>query len=362
MNTPGLRYQGETFAADCLCHTRRAFLRGAGAALAAAPFAAYAQAAPRAIDTHHHIYPPKYTADNLQRIVDDIAIAPGSFYTSWTPQRALEKMDKAGVVTAINSMSSPGVWFKDGEAGRARARECNEYGARLAADFPGRFGMFAAVPLPDVEGSLAEIAYALDSLKLDGVGLLTSYDGKLLGNPAFAPVMAELDLRKTVVFVHPTMSCCGNVTPGVRSATLEFPMDTTRVIVDLVMSGGFAAYPNIRFIFSHGGGMLLPVVNRVQGLINAMKPEDRAAKVPGGLEALLRRSFYDLASVGLNPPAMAGLRALMPVSQLLYGSDEPFNPSGVLTESIQKLGFSDAEYAAIRRDNAAKLFPRFNRA
>jgi len=359
MRAAGLRYNGETFAWECACPTRRGFLRGLGATLAAAPIGAFAGTPPpRAIDTHHHIYPPKYTAENLQRIVADIAIAPGSFYTSWSPQAALEKMDRAGVSAAINSMSSPGVWFNDGEAGRARARECNEFGAELIADYPGRFGMFAAIPLPDIEGSLREIAYALDTLKLDGIGLLTSYDGKLLGHPAFAPVLLELNRRKTVVFVHPTMSCCGNVTPGVRSATLEFPMDTTRVIVDLVMSGGFAAYPDIRFIFSHGGGMLLPIVNRVQSLLNALKPEDRGAKVPGGLEATLRRSFYDLASVGFNRPAMAGLRELLPVSQMLYGSDEPFNSTVALTESVGKLGFSEAEMAAVRRGNALGLFPR----
>ena len=154
---------------------------------------------------------------------------------------------------AINSLSTPGVWFDDGEAGRARSRECNEYGAKLMRDFPGRFGIFAAIPLPDTEGSLSETAYALDVLKLDGVGVLSSYAGKFLGDPKFNPVFEELNRRTAIVFVHPTL-CCGNPIPGLGGTILEVPMDTTRTITSLLINGTFARYPDIRFIFSHSHG------------------------------------------------------------------------------------------------------------
>ena len=175
--------------------------------------------------------------------------------------------------TAINSMTSPGVWFEDGDAARGRARTCNEFGAQMIRDFPGRFGMFAAIPLPDTDGSLKEIEYALDVLKLDGIGLLTSYAGKLLGDPAFTPVFDEINRRKAVVFVHPTMSCCGNPMPGVSPPTIEFPMDSTRTVTSLLFSGGFARYADTRFIFSHGGGMLLPIVQRLYRAAAQMKPD-----------------------------------------------------------------------------------------
>ena len=130
------------------------------------------------IDTHHHIYPPRFTTSNLTRLMADTGALPASAYTSWSPQAALEQMDKAKVRSAVVSMTSPGIWWGDTEEGRIWARVCNEFGAQMAKDFPGRFGMFAAIPLPDTEGSMREITYALDTLKLDGIGLLTSYAGR----------------------------------------------------------------------------------------------------------------------------------------------------------------------------------------
>jgi 6-methylsalicylate decarboxylase len=361
----GLRYRGRSLGdiSACACHSRRDFLAGVGAIGAAAilsPAAAGAQVAspaPRIVDVHHHIYPPRYVADNFERIAKSI----GSFAAktqSWSPQDAVAKMDQAGVATAITSMTSPGVWFEDGDAARARARVCNEFGAQLIGDFPGRFGMFAAIPLPDTDGSLKEIEYALDVLKLDGVGLLTSYAGKLLGDPAFTPVFEEINRRKAIVFVHPTMSCCGNPMPGVSPPTIEFPMDSTRTITSLLFRGGFARYADTRFIFSHGGGMLLPIVQRLYGAAAQLKSEERAIKMPKGPEYELTRQHYELASIGFNPAGVAGLRKLVPNSQLLYGSDEPFLPTVQMAGALQKLDFSADELAAVQRDNAVRLFAR----
>jgi 6-methylsalicylate decarboxylase len=361
----GLRYRGQGFGngPTCACHSRRDFLAGVGAIGAAAmlsPAVASTEVASpalRAVDVHHHIYPPRYLSENFEHIAKDLGPYTPRIQ-NWSPRGAVEKMDQAGVATAINSMTSPGVWFEDGDTARARAHECNEFGAQMIRDFPGRFGMFAAIPLPDTEGSLKEIEYGLDVLKLDGIGLLTSYAGKLLGDPAFTPVFDEINRRKAVVFVHPTMSCCGNPMPGVSPPVLEFPMDTTRTITSLLFSGGFARYADIRFIFCHGGGMLLPIVQRLYGTAARMKPEERAIKLPKGPEYELTRQYYELASMALNPAGVAGLRKLMPNSQLLYGSDEPFLSTVQMASALQKLDFSADELAAVQHDNAVRLFPR----
>jgi predicted TIM-barrel fold metal-dependent hydrolase len=337
-------------------------LTAAGACSLMRPTLSLAQSGgsmPRIIDTHHHIYPPRYVAQNLQRLLDDATALPASAYQNWTPSLALEQMDRAGVASAITSITSPGIWFDDGEKARVTARECNEFGAQMMRDFPGRFGMFAAIPVPDTEGSLKEIAYALDVLKLDGIGVLTSYKGKLLGDPAFDAVFDEINRRKAAVFVHPTMSCCGNVFPGVSGPTIEFPVDSGRAIASLLLRGTFARCPDIKFFFSHGGGILPSIVQRVVGAVRTMTPEERAVRVPKGADYELQRQFYDVASVAVNPAGMAAVLKLFPISQITYGSDAPFGSTVQIADALTKLGLADKDLRAIQRENALRLFPRF---
>lgn len=348
---------------NCLHHyrlSRRHALAMLSATAVLGPSAFAQTGGPRIIDTHHHIYPPKYVGANLDRLVKDTSALPASTYTSWTPQFALDRMDKAGIATALVSMTSPGIWFDDGnDPARARARICNEYGAQMIKDYPGRFGMFAAVPLPDMESSLKEIEYALDMLKLDGIGLLTSYDGKLLGDPAFAAVFDELNRRKAKVFVHPTMSCCGNVFPGISKPIIEFPTDTARAIASLALSGTMARCPDITFIFSHGGGVLPSIIQRFAQPVAAMEPEERVKRLPHGLDYELKRQYYDLASVGSSMPGMAAVLKLWPITQLTYGSDVPFGSAVGIAAGVAKLGLTDADLKLIQRGNAVRLFPHF---
>jgi 6-methylsalicylate decarboxylase len=320
---------------------------------------ALAQSSEWMVDTHHHIYPPRYVSANLQRLMADTRTLPATAYTSWSPKLALEQMDKANVRTAIVSMTSPGVWWNNGDEARTWARECNEFGAGMARDFPGRFGMFAALPLPDTEGSLREIAYALDTLKLDGIGLLTSYAGKPLGDPSFTPVFDELNRRKVAVFVHPTMSCCGMVIEGVDAPTIDFPTDTTRTITSLALGGTFARCPDIKFIFSHGGGTLPMIIQRFTAPVRNFTPEEIKQRLPDGFEATIKRQFYDIASVAMNPGGMAAVFNVIPTSQLFYGSDAPFGSTTVIADRLAKFQLSPAEINAIRRENALRLFPRY---
>jgi 6-methylsalicylate decarboxylase len=313
---------------------------------------------PRIIDTHHHIYPPKHTASNLKRIVDDTPDIPSSLYTDWTPRYSLDQMDQNGVATAIVSISSPGIWFGNNEEGRRNARAVNEYGAQMAKDYPGRFGMWGAIPLPDREGSLREIEYIFDVLKLDGVGLLSSYaDGKLLGDADFAPVMDELNRRKAVVFVHPTVTCCADPIPHMNHTIIEFPTDTARTIAALVYSGTLIRCPNIRFIFSHGGGTILMLLSRLSG--RRLTPEERAAFIPNGLEHELQKLYYDIASVAASPTAMLALFNVIPKDHVLFGSDCPFWAIETIATAMNKFDISPSDLRKIQRENALELVPRF---
>ena len=187
---------------------------------------------PHRIDVHHHHASPAFVAEIVARTTGQQPLI------DWTPSRSIEEMDRAGVQAAMASVAPPGVWFGDDGAARALARETNEYAARIAADHPGRFGVFAALPLPDVEGSLAEIAYAFEVLKADGIGLMSSVGDRWLGDKAFAPVMDELNRRSAIVYVHPTVaSCCRNLIPEVPDHLIEFATDTTRTIASLMLTG-----------------------------------------------------------------------------------------------------------------------------
>lgn len=309
---------------------------------------------PGMIDVHHHLVPPFYLTENLERITGSGGGQINPAWLSWKPERALEAMDQSGVATSVLSLTSPGVWFGDPQAARKTARRVNEYAADLARNHPTRFGLFAAVPLPDQEGSLREIEYAFDVLKADGIGLLTSYDNKWLGDEAYMPVLEELNRRKAVVFVHPTVPfCCRTLLPDISPIMTEIPQDTTRAVVNLLFTGTFSRFKDIRFIFTHAGGN----VAMVYGRMSHYGPKNFADKVPNGIDYELKRLHYDIAGTTYRP-AIAALTSLVPTSQILLGTDNPFVPLGDTTRGMKQLGWSEADLRAIGRENALALMPR----
>ena len=304
---------------------------------------------PHRIDVHHHIVSPGFT-DELKSLLQPPTL-------NWTPARSIEDMDRAGVATAITSVTTPGVWIGDHAQGRRLARESNDYAARLAADHPGRFGIFAAVPLPDVDGSLREIEYGIDTLKADGIALFTSYRDRWLGDPAFDPVMEELDRRQAVVFVHPEAPlCCRGLLPGVHEYVLEYGFDTTRAITSLLFRGAARRYRDIRWIFCHGGGTTPFLAERLVRAPDVNK--SLAQYVPDGVVAELKRFHYDVAQIA-HPMALAALTRLVPMSQILWGTDFPFRFGHEYVKGLGEFGFSAEDLRKIDRENALRLLPRW---
>jgi 6-methylsalicylate decarboxylase len=310
------------------------------------------------IDVHHHILPPRYIAVVKERIA---AVAGPTVDMSrllhWTPERAIEEMDQNGVAAGITSLGLPGVWLGGVEASRRLARCCNEYGAELCRNYPGRFGMFAALPMPDQEGSLREIAYALDTLKADGFALLTNYGDKWTGDISYEPVFEELNRRKTVVHVHPAVpTCCANLIVGVPPSVTEFLFDTARSIVSLMVSGIFTRYPDIQFIFSHAGGAMPAIANRMAAYF--MNRQDLTDRAPNGTMSELKKLHYDIANA-TSPSNIAALMNLVPSSQLLFGGDYPYINTRLTADGLDNSRLSSDDKQAIDRDNAIRLFPRF---
>jgi predicted TIM-barrel fold metal-dependent hydrolase len=345
----------------CACCTglsRRGFMASLASAGAAAllPRAAFAQEKPSLIDTHHHFYPPEYQKAWMDW-EDSRKIPHFATQVAWTPQKAIEEMDKGGIRTGILSLAStPGLWFdRPPEEAARMVRICNDYGAKMVSDHPGRFGLFAPLSMLDTDTTLKEIEYAFDTLKADGINLQSNYGDKWLGHPSYKPVMEELNRRKAVVYVHPLVaSCCARLSVGAFPAVIEVPHDTTRTVTSLLLSGTFARLRDIKWLFSHAGGTIPMMAPRIDAFYSARSNFREFA--PDGIENEFKRLHYDTANAS-HAPQMAALLKLVPVSQVTYGTDYPYFPTTQF-ENLRQLGLKPEELQQIASGNAARLLPR----
>lgn len=314
-------------------------------------------ASARRIDVHLHIIPQFY-----QDAVRAAGLGPArkAGYPDYSPELALEVMDANGIELAITSVAQPGVHFLDAPKGKVLARRLNEYAAELMAQYPRRFGAFALVPMRDIRDAVEEIEHSLDVLKHQGVCLFASYGDKFLGDAAFDPVLDALNQRGAVVFVHPTLH------PTSRSIDLPWPgfvmeylFDTTRAAVNLLMSGALERFPNIKFILAHAGGTLPYFAWRLAAspAVDPTLPQWSREKFAAGLKTF----WYDNA-LSCGATTMGALKTVADPNKILFGSDWPFVPKGLVAEEVATHAapdlHSDAERAAIDRGNALRLFPQ----
>ena len=331
---------------------RQALLFG-GAAAAATGLTGAADARPkqRFIDVHHHFTAPGRAG---------AYVSPTK---PWSPQGSLEEMDRNGVATAIGYLGFVDV--ADFNEGRRMARSWNEYGAGLQRQWPQRFGLFAALPMMDVDGSLQEMAYALDVLKADGLGLATNYGDLWLGDAHFDPIWQEANRRKAVVYVHPRDApCCGAaqmsyMKPPVAGYWMEWPVNTARTILSLMVSGTLRKYRDIRFIFSHGGGVMPLVLGRLNDGASwpTIGPEKYAELFPEGMQAEFARLHFECA-LSYNEVNFEALSKLAPSTQLLFGTDFDRISIQYGVEHFNRLGLDRTTAARIAHGNAEILFPR----
>jgi len=309
----------------------------------------------RGIDIHHHFLPPSFV-DALAQA--DYPAAAGAKALAWSPESSVAMMDGSGIETAIVSLSLPGASFTGAADPAGLARESNEYAARLIADYPGRFGAFASLPVLDAQATMAEVEYALDTLKLDGVTLLTNVRGRYLGEANFSPLLAELNRRKAIVFLHPGQA----PGPGFNDF-VEFPHDVTRALASLTESGAIERYRRIRYILAYGGGTIPFVAARVtvvgmdvfgSFLMTMIRYLKRTRT--------MSRMNYDLTA-STDPYAWGALYGQTKPSRILMGSNYPWTPAAAFARQQEELrGFEELDLpriGSIERGNALKLFPRF---
>jgi predicted TIM-barrel fold metal-dependent hydrolase len=311
---------------------------------------------PRRIDIHFHLIPQFY-----QDAAYEAGAGPAiGRYPAWSPELALDLMDKSGIEVALMSLAQPGVQFGDPKKAAALAQRCNEYSAELNARWPRRFGSLAVVPMRDVGEAVAEVDHALAQLKHQGVCLFASYGGKFLGDPWFDPVLDALNERDAVVFVHPALH------PASRTLELPWPgfmmeyvFDTTRAAVNLAFSGAIERFPRIRFVLAHASGLMPYFAWRLS--VSPMIDKRLEQVSPAQVYQRLRRFWYDNA---LAPTAetFECLKGVAPAGQIVFGSDWPFANSGVIAEAVRTyegVAMPADQRHAIDRGNALSLFPQF---
>ena len=312
------------------------------------------------VDVHAHYLPVGYRRAAEAAGHEHPDGMPG--LPPWDIGAGLAMMDGLNIRTAMLSISSPGVHFGDDAAARKLAREVNEEGAQVASAYPGRFGLFASLPLPDVDGALAEAAYAFDVLGADGVAVETNHHGIYMGDWRLDPLFAELNRRRAVVFMHPTSPtcpCCQTLSLGYPRPMIEFMFETTRAVTNLLLTGTLDRFPDIRLIVPHAGAAVPVLADRIVGLAPAADLSNPVE--PDRLFATLRRLYYDLAGFPL-PRLVPALLQIADPGRILYGSDWPFTPLPTVTRLAGEIDgtalFDEDTRSRVLHDNAIALFPR----
>jgi predicted TIM-barrel fold metal-dependent hydrolase len=315
------------------------------------------------IDVHSH-----FTSPGWFKELESADLVPAA-RRGWTPAKSIEAMDQSGTATALISTGQAGGAFtpdrlrqrgitpaQAAESIRRLAREANEYGTKMGMDYPGRFLLMASLPMPDIDASLRELEYALDTLKATGAFLPTSYGDKYIGDPMFTPLLEELNRRKVTVYTHPTdAACCIGILPKVIPNTIEYGTDTTRMIMSLIANDAPNRFRDIRWIFSHAGGTMPFLVQRIVGRTEVANLEK--AEADSRLDQL-RRFYYDTAQTA-NPVAMMALKQVAGIDQVVFGTDYPYSTMVADVQGLADCGaFNVEELEQIYRGNVRRLLPQ----
>lgn len=294
------------------------------------------------IDVHHHAFPPEMLAE---------AKRSGMQMAEWDINSDREIMESMGVTGALLSIPAP---FPANIV-----RQTNNFMGDLCAKDPKHYGLLASLPCLSVDDTLDEIAYAYDNLKADGFILLSNYNGVYLGDERMEEILAELNRRAAVVFVHPNKPAGDNLPLFERDvAVYEFPLDTTRSIMDLVYKGKIEKYPNIRWIIAHAGGTIPYLAHR----LSIAREWNGITQSPEEVLAPLSTLYYELA-LSSSPYSIPALKKLAGASHVLFGTDFPMRPEKGIAESLEdianNLGLEENEQRLIVAETALELFPRF---
>lgn len=313
------------------------------------------------VDLHTHIIIPEYTEVLKAHGAELEETFP---LPTWDAGRHIAFMDRAGIRTAVLTMPAPQPYYGDTEESARCIRRVNEASAAVKRQYPGRFRFCASLPLPDVDAAIREAVYALDTLGADGVKLATNSRGQYLGAAELDPLMEVLNERHALVIIHPhrPTPCSGEIIAATPLAMYEYPAETTRAVVNMLVRNVPVRYPNLKVVVPHCGSFLPLALPRMKSILPAMV--NQGYMQPIDWEDNLSHLYFDLA----GSPTGEVLHSLLTITahdHILYGSDYPYLPDAVLQANLQRLKqtlAADRELAAYAElflwKNAERLFVR----
>ncbi len=314
------------------------------------------------VDFHAHILTPSYYAylDKYEGPEPDNFATP-----EWSEKAHLKLMDSLGVAYSVMSVSSPHPIQATREERLAYVTAMNEEALDVVSKHPDRLGLFASLPLPDVDNAAKMAEEMLGKEGVDGIGLLTNYSGIYLGSDKLDPLMEVLDAHGAVVDVHPCMPAAlpGDAVQGMPIPIMDFLMDTTRAFTNMVWEDKFNKYPNIKWIWPHGASFMTILSDRFASFAVQAKRNgsDRALDYFGALNSC----YFDAAGFS-TPKQIHDMKIDIPTSHFLYGSDCPYTPSFAciaLAGSLENCSdLTSKEKKMLFTTNAYDLIPKLSDA
>jgi aminocarboxymuconate-semialdehyde decarboxylase len=260
--------------------------------------------------------------------------------------KRIEDMDRVGIDVEVVSLSTPNVFFTDAEHQPAVARIMNDAYAELITRHPKRFKGFASIPMDHPEAALNELHRAIDTLKLNGVVLLSNIGGKPLTSPEYRPFFEEANRMKLCIFLHPMLPAQADAfREYVLGPIIGFPFDTSLAVARMCYDGMFEELPEIRWIIGHLGGAIPYLMERMDnGFRDFADCRVKIDKLPS---VYLKRLYYD--TVSFSPYTLKMVRDMVGAEHMVMGSDYPHLLGSIdrAVSSIEALDVSEEEKKSI---------------
>ena len=260
--------------------------------------------------------------------------------------KRIEDMDRVGIDVEVVSLSTPNVFFTDAEHQPTVARMMNDSYAELIARHPKRFKGFASIPMDASDAALDELHRAIDTLKLNGVVLLSNIGGKPLTSPEYRPFFEEANRMKLCIFLHPMIPAqSDSFREYVLGPIIGFPFDTSLAVARMCYDGLFEELPDIRWIIGHLGGAIPYLMERMDNGFRDFA--DCRVKIDNLPSVYLKRLYYD--TVSFSPYTLKMVRDMVGAEHMVMGSDYPHLLGSIdrAVTSIEALDIPDGDKNAI---------------